>query len=259
VWVIEIDRGVAAPLTRNAANEWHPVWSADGTQMLFNSDRAGKSEGVLFMKRVSDASAEETQLLDAQSSPTDWSRDGRWAVVAGSATSAPDPGSSVAHIVSIRDRTMKRLIDIQSRHGAARFSPDGKWVAYSSDETGRFEVFVRPFANEAAGREQIQISESGGDFPVWRADGQELYFMSEDATIHAVPTTSLRVDGPGPRPQMLFRPCPGGAPQSQPMTAQFWATPYDTLDGKRFLVSCSMRPSGAYVLLMNWPLAAARN
>ena len=60
---------------------------------------------------------------------------------------------------------------------------------------GRFEVFVRPFANGVAAREKIQISESGGDFPVWRADGQELYFMSEDATIHAVATDALRLDG----------------------------------------------------------------
>jgi eukaryotic-like serine/threonine-protein kinase len=156
------------------------------------------------------------------------------------------------------DRTMKRLIETPSRHGATRFSPDGKWVAYSSEETGRFEVFVRPFANGAVGQDKIQISESGGDFPVWRADGQELFFMSEDATIQAVPTSALRVDGAGPRPQALFRPCPGSAPQSQPMTAQFWSNPFDTLDGRRFIVSCAMRPSREYVVLMNWPLTARK-
>ena len=74
VWTIELDRGIATPLTRNTANDWHPVWSADGTRLLFNSNSAGEPEGVLYVKSAFDASAEETQLLDVQSSPTDWSR-----------------------------------------------------------------------------------------------------------------------------------------------------------------------------------------
>jgi len=258
VWTIEIERGIASPLTRNAANDWHPVWSADGTRLLFNSDRAGKSEGVLYMKSALDASADETQVIDAQSYPTDWSRDGRWAAITGARTAAPDPGTGTVQIVSMSDHSVKHLLDTASRNGAARFSPDGKWVAYTSEETGRFEVFVRPFANGASAGEKIQISESGGDYPVWRADGQELYFMSEDAAIHVISTGSLRVGGPVPRTQRLFRPCPGSTPQTPPMTAQFWGNPYDTRDGKRFIVNCSMRPSREYVALLNWPLAQNR-
>jgi Tol biopolymer transport system component len=253
VWTIELDRGIATPLTRNAANDWHPVWSPDGTRLLFNSDRSGKSEGVLFLKQAIDPGAEETQLLDSRSSPTDWSPDGRWAVVG-----TPDLGGGVAQIVSLATHSVKGLLETAVRHGATRFSPDGKWVAYTSEETGRFEVFVRPFANGAAAGEKRQISESGGDFPVWRDDGQELYFMSEDATVHAVSTTGLRINGPVSRPRPLFRPCPGSAPQSPPMSGQFWGNPFDTKDGKRFIVNCTPRPSREYVVLMNWPLAARR-
>jgi Tol biopolymer transport system component len=252
VWTIEIDRGVASPITRDAANDWHPVWSADGKQMLFNSDRGGKSEGALYLKRAIDASAEEVQLLDVLSTPTDWSRDGRWVVVDENVI------GGVVGLVSMSDRSIKRLLDTPARHGATRFSPDGKWVAYASEETGRFEVFVRPFVNGAVTQEKIQISESGGDFPVWRRDGQELFFMSEDAAIQVVPTSALRAGGAGPRPQRLFRPCPGSVPFSVPMTAQFWGTPFDTLDGRRFLVNCSVQPSREYVVLMNWPLAEKR-
>jgi len=255
VWIIELDRGIATPLTRNAANDWHPVWSADGTRLLFNSDRGGKSEGLLYMKSALDASAEETQVLDMESSPTDWSPDGRWAVVSGG---PPPAGGAAVQLVSMTEHTMKRLLETESRHGATRFSPDGKWVAYSSDETGRFEVFVRPFANGVAAPEKIQLSEAGGDFPVWRPDGQELYFMSEDATIHAVATTGLRIGGPVSRPHALFRPCSGSAPQAAPMTANFWGNPYDTRDGKRFIVDCIVRPSREYVVLMNWPLTQKR-
>jgi Tol biopolymer transport system component len=251
VWVTEIDRGITTPVTRDDANDWHPVWSSDGKQILFGSDRGGKPDTLPYMKAGIDVAAVETPLISGFGSPTDWSRDGRWIVV----NEYPNQTSAVL-IVSAATRTAKRLFDTQTRHGAARFSPDGKWVAYTSEETGRFEVFVRTFANGAAGREKIQISESGGDFPVWRQDGQELFFMSEDATIHAVPTSALRVGGVGPRPQALFRPCPGSAPFSPPMTAQFWGTAFDTLDGKRFLVNCSLRASREYVVLMDWPLAA---
>ena len=155
-------------------------------------------------------------------------------------------GRAAVAIVSSSDGTTKPLLDTPARHGATRFSPDGKWVAYTSEETGRFEVFVRPFVNGTAGREKIQISESGGDFPVWRADGHELFFMSEDATIHAVPTGALRIDGVAPRPQVLFRPCPESTPQSPPMAAQFWGNPFDTRDGNRFIVNCALPPSREY-------------
>ena len=255
VWTIEIDRGIAAPLTRNTANDWHPVWSGDGKQILFGSDRGGKPETMLYMKTAIDAAAEETQVLATLGSPTDWSRDGRWIAV----DEYPfDQSGPRTLIVSSRERTAKRLFDNPSRHGGTRFSPDGKWVAYTSEETGRFEVFVRPFANGAVGERKVQISESGGDFPVWRPDGQELYFMSEDATIHAVATTTLRLEGPVPRAQTLFRPCPGGATQSPPMNGQFWGHPYDTLDGKRFIVNCFLRPSREFTILMNWPLASQK-
>jgi serine/threonine protein kinase len=256
VWTIELDRGIATPLTRNAANDWHAVWSGDGTRLLFGSDRSGKSEGTLFIKGAFDASADETPVFDTPGAPTDWSRDGRWAVIAAGANGVPD--GNIAYLVSMTDHTIKRLIDTQARHGATRFSPDGKWVAYSSEETGRFEVFVRPFAGGVVAREKIQLSESGGDFPVWRPDGQELYFMSDDATIHAVSTAGLRIGGPVARPQVLFRPCPGSAPQSPPMSAAFWGNPYDTLDGKRFIVDCTLRPPREFVVLMNWPLPQNR-
>jgi Tol biopolymer transport system component len=251
VWTLELDRGIAAPITRNPANDWHPVWSADGTRLLFNSDRAGKSEGVLYLKRALDASADEIQVRDGPGSPTDWSRDGRWIAV--NAIFSRDGGSGVA-IVSASDGTSKPLLDTPARHGAIRFSPDGRWVAYTSEETGRFEVFVRPFVNGTAGQEKIQISESGGDFPVWRADGKELFFMSEDATIHGVPTSNLRIDGLVARPQALFRACPQSTPESLPMAAQFWGNPFDTRDGARFIVNCALPPSREYIVLMNWPL-----
>ena len=255
VWTIEIDRGILAPLTRNIANDWHAIWSGDGKQVLFGSDRGGKAETMLYMKTALDAAAEETLLLTASGSPTDWSRDRRWIAFDEYPLNQSGP---MTLIVSSRERTAKRLFDNPSRHGGSRFSPDGKWVAYTSEETGRFEVFVRPFAEGEAGRMKIQISESGGDFPVWRPDGQELFFMSEDATIHAVATSALRLEGFVPRPEAVFRSCPGSGPQSPPMAGQMWGHPFDTLDGKRFVVNCGLRPSREFTVLVNWPLTARK-
>ena len=94
----------------------------------------------------------------------------------------------------------------------ARFSPDGKWLAYTSNESGRFEVYVRPFHGEPASAEgKIQISQNGGDFPVWRPGGGELYYMSDDRIIYAINTKDLGRTGTAPLPARLFPPCPGRA------------------------------------------------
>ena len=195
-------------------------------------------------------------MLTRESAPTDWSRDGRWIAV--DEYKGPTQGDATTFIVSTLDARPQRLTDTQARHGGTRFSPDGKWVAYTSEETGRFEVFVRPFDSGTAGPEQIRISEAGGDFPVWRSDGRELFFMSEDGTINSVATETLGVDLFVARPQALLRTCPGSAPQSEPLRGQFWGAPFDTLDGKRFIVTCALRPSREFTVLMNWPLAQNR-
>jgi Tol biopolymer transport system component len=156
VWTIEVARGIAAPLTVNPANDWHGVWAPDATRMVFDSDRGGGPEGALYIKKSIDAGAEESLLVDApMGGPTDWSRDGRW-IAYGPLQIASAPG----------DRPPFRFLATPFRNGAGRFSPDGKWLAYTSDETGRFEVFVRPFAGApAAAGGKIQLSASGGDFP----------------------------------------------------------------------------------------------
>ena len=253
VWTIEFARGVSAPVTLHTANDWHPVWSSDGSQILFNSDRAGKAEGVPYVKKGLDPAAAESLVTDIESSPTDWSRDGRWM-----ALGEYRPGTASVAIISVGDPRRIHRIDGPLRQGGARFSPNGNWVVYTSDETGRFEVFVRAFSDAGLSAQKIQISESGGDFAVWRADGQELYFMSEDGTINAVPTGTLRTDGPVPRSQALFRVCPSSSPGLTPLTGRYWGHPFDTLDGKRFLVNCTLRAAQQFVVLMNWPLTARK-
>jgi hypothetical protein len=114
-------------------------------------------------------------------------------------------------------------------------------------------VFIRPFdGSPVAAEDKMQLSDGGGDFPVWRSDGQELFFISGDFQIHGVETSRLRLKGAVPRPQRLFRACPNSVTQGRPLRGTWWTHPFDTLDGKRFLISCTARPPGQFVVLMNW-------
>jgi serine/threonine protein kinase len=246
VWFIEIARAIASRLTIHAANDWFPVWSPDGRQLLFGSDRAGGTAMRMFLKKALDAASEESPMSDAASNPYDWSRDGKWityhtydVMVA----SAIDPSKKFAFLAT------------PFQEGGARFSPDGKWIAYASNETGRWEVYVRPFAGAPADPQgKIQISNAGGDFPVWRPDGQELYYMSSDYSLYAVSTAGLGGSAPMPLPSRLFRGCPGTLPTSLPMIGSLFGYNFDTHDGKQFLVNCAVEPPGRFVVLLNWPL-----
>ena len=251
IWTIDIARGFAARLTLDPANDWHAVWAPDGKQMAFGSDR-GAPEAKPYIKRSLDPTGEEVRLANTETSPTDWSRDGQW-IATGSDTITIVPASG--------DRPSFRFLSQPFRQGGARFSPDGRWLAYVSNETGKFEVFVRPFTGGPAAAEgKIQISDKGGDFPVWRSDGRELYYMSGDFSIYAVATGDLN-RGTVPRPERLFRACPRSDPVSSPPPmrgASSWGHLFDTFDGKRFLITCAAHPPGQFVVLMNWSLARER-
>ena len=250
VWTITVARGGATRLTVDPSNDWHAVWSSDGKRIAFASDRDGAVER-LFVKPSNDAGGADSAMGTVTGALSDWSRDGRWIAFA-------QPGQPVSIGSASADRAPFRFLATPFWNGSARFSPDSKWIAYTSNETGRYEVFVRPFAGAPATAEgSIRISESGGDYPVWRSDGLELYYMSEDLTIYAVATTDLQA-GIAPRPQVLFRACPETVPFQRPMRGTPWGHPFDTLDGKRFLVNCQANPSGQFVVLMNWSPTAHR-
>ncbi|MEX2263597.1 MAG: protein kinase [Bryobacteraceae bacterium] len=251
VWYIETARGVTARLTTHQANDAFPVWSPDGRQLVFGSDRGGGAVVPPYIKKSMDPGSAESPLAPstdelsvANSAPYDWSQDGKWVSI----------GSFDIWVAGASgDRKPFPFLATPFNEGGARFSPDGKWIAYASDETGRFEVYVRPFAGvPATGEGKIQISSSGGDYPVWRADGQELFYMSGDLDLYAVSTGDLGRPGAVPAPSRLFRVCPETAPQGLPLRNQPYNYHYDTRDGRRFVIRCRAEPPGRFVVLMNW-------
>jgi Tol biopolymer transport system component len=246
VFVLEIARGVRSRLTTNVANDWFPVWSPNGKQILFGSDREGGTEILTYLKQSLDPGAAESRFPGGW--PIDWSRDGRWISFGTrdiSVTPAAPDGKPFVYLAT------------PFAEETARFSPDGKWLAYTSNESGRFEVYVRPFTGGPAPAEgKIQISNGGGDFPVWNPEGKELYFMDADATVYAANTEELGHSSQPPKIIKLFRACEGRRAIQPPVSNQSYAYAYDTHDGKRFLVNCRVELPGQVTVLLNWPLGA---
>ena len=145
------------------------------------------------------------------------------------------------------------FLDTSAHESNGRFSADGRWIAYASDETGQWEVHVRPFDGGPAGKAgRVQLSNDGGDFPVWGPDGRELFYMSEDHVLYAVDTANLGQREPVTLPSRLFQVCPDGTPLRRATAGQPYAFPYDTLDGEQFLISCREEPVDQFLVMLDW-------
>jgi Tol biopolymer transport system component len=186
VWIIDLVRGGSSRLTFDAANDGAPIWSPDGSQVAFSSMRDGKFN--VFVKDASGTgTATRLASIPSADSPTDWSRDGgtivlqsqragsSWDILSLPAGGTGDQAEPTEHVTTT-------FVDA---HG--RISPDGRFVAYTSNETGRFEVYVRPFP---AGQGKWQVSINGGTEPMWRGDGNELFYMGLDRSLTAVEVTA---------------------------------------------------------------------
>jgi eukaryotic-like serine/threonine-protein kinase len=242
VYYMEIGRDITHPLTSNVANDWYPVWSPDGKQVMFGSDRADGRTMLAFLKTSLDESSPEIPFKGLDQ-PTDWSRDGQWILAANhSIWAAPVQAGDKFQVAGGKGSDF-----------GARFAPDAKWLAYSSDESGRSEIYVRRFTRQSAeAGEKIQVSINGGEYPVWNSAGSELYYMSGDNSIYGVDVRGLGGGVQMTAPVKLFRACPGRRPPNPAMTGQAYANQFDTHDGQRFLVVCLAEPPDQFTALMNW-------
>ena len=170
----------------------YPVWSPTGNRIAFASVRIAS---VRLSAKPSEGTGDEEVLLESSQDAllTDWSQDGRFLLYF-----APDPKTGTDLWMLPRDtRVPKVFLATAANEMWGEFSPDGRWVAYQSNETGRFEIYVRSFP---AGGVAIPISTAGGVYARWSRDGNELYYAAPDATMMAVPirrtATTLSADSP---------------------------------------------------------------
>ena len=198
LWVIEPGRGTTTRFTFDPGLDGNPVWAPDGSRIAWTGTRGGVDG--LYTKSVSGLGQDQLIAPTGTSSgSTDWSRDGKYVLFQNIGART---GSDV-YVLPMTGDDHKPQVVLQTPYIEQRacFSPDGHWIAYQSNESGRNEVYVASFQG-AAGK--WQISTRGGSDPCWSRDGRELFYLTLDQALMTVPVTSTPTFQPG-TPQELFR------------------------------------------------------
>jgi dipeptidyl aminopeptidase/acylaminoacyl peptidase len=237
IWIYDLARRVSSRFTFDPANEFAPVWSPDDTRVVFSSNRT--SGGDLFAKASSGAGDEERLFASVdRKAVTQWPSDGRllFGMVSTGMT------SNDMWSLSLPEGKATPLLQTEFNEGGGQLSPDGRWLAYHSNESGRMEAYVQPFPRPGA---KWRVSRDGGQFPRWRGDGKELFFVAGDRALMAADVVGGQTFAAGdPRPLFPVHP-----------RARTLDSPYDvTADGRRFLVSVTSGEDAALpiTLVVDW-------
>ncbi|MEQ1758182.1 MAG: protein kinase [Vicinamibacterales bacterium] len=257
VW--RLDGGRTSRFTFDAANDVRPIWSPDGTRVAFGSNRMGQMD--LYQRLTSGAGVEERFVASDQvKTASSWSADGRFLLF-----NSTDPQTSIDLWVApmVGDRTPSVFLKTPFRETQGAFSPDGQWVAYQSNESGRDEVYVRPFVSPspqasadksgtsasapATAGGQWQVSTEGGIHPVWRRDGKELYYLNPVGAMMAAPIATGATFSPG-APVVLFPTRIVGGGLDGGIGRQ-----YDVAPDGRILINTALPGDAAPItLIQNW-------
>ena len=182
IWIYDLDRKTLLRLTRDKAIEGYPIWTPDSKRIIFSSEREGRNR--IFWKAADGTGEVEqiAQMTDAWMWPMSLSKDGN-TLFFGQWNSS---GRNNIGMLSMEgDHTPKLLLQEEYNESYPQISPIGRWLAYTSDESGQNEVYIRPFPDLDSGGLK-KVSTSGGYEPLWSPDGQELFYLSPSDEIMAV-------------------------------------------------------------------------
>ena len=250
VWQMEFSRPILTRVTFDGAGiaDPSPIWSPDGQRIGFTKSARGGGNPTLFVKSSSGTGGEE-HLLDSSDSlqALDWSPDGKFLLYAASSN---DPSSRAVGLWLLPltgDRKPVPFVTTPFREGRGTFSPDGKWIAYTSDESGRNQVYVQ---SVSAGGPKWQISGNGGDWARWRRDGKELFYVAPNRDLLSVTVGGAPGSPAFGSPSRLFvlpMTLTLGGGQQAPYT-------YDVSpDGQRFLaLSPATAETPPIAVILNW-------
>jgi serine/threonine protein kinase len=243
VWLVDTSRGVLSRFTSAAWRERFPVWSPDGTHVAYSANPNGSYD--LYEKSTNGSEKEQVLLsTSASKGMLDWSADGHYILYRN-----PDPKTGDDIWALHLDDSRKEFPAVQSEFSDERgqFSPDGKWIAYESNSSGRFEIYIQPFPGPG---QNVQISVNGGTQVRWQRDGKSVYFIAPDNRLTQVPLRFAAGGNPEPgREVSLFTTHVGGSEQQLEL-AQYAVSP----DGKQFLMNAVTQEShlSPITLVLNW-------
>jgi Tol biopolymer transport system component len=178
IWIFDLARGIPTRFTSDPADEYASVWSPDGSQIIFNSRRKGHLD--LYRKASSGAGVEQPLLVDnADKSPMSWSSNGQFLLFNTGNVSSVGNQVDLWVLPLTGEGKPFPVLNTPFNEIRGRFSPDGKWIAYTSDESGQTEIYVTPFPSLAG---KWRISTAGGNWPQWSHGSKEIFFLSADST-----------------------------------------------------------------------------
>jgi Tol biopolymer transport system component len=244
LFVIDADRGASQRVTFDPSSDGSPVWSPDSGRIAYTSMREGLDD--LWIKPISPAPG--TRIVHGPAIPSDWSPDGR--VVAFHGTQAPRWGWQFdLGVVEVQPpHEVVRLTDTPFQEVQPRFSPNGRYLAYASNESGAYEVYLQPYPPDGS---RTVISVGGGADPVWRRDGAELFYYAPDGYIMQVPMSWSPSVAPG-KPERLFR------VRLPALTLPYRSRFSVSADGQRFLALEEPDDPIAIHVIANWNAAQGR-
>ncbi len=233
----DLSRDVLSRLTFRDGETVYPLWSPDGKNLVFGFRSFSASTDFYLKPFGGNGSEELLAHAGTNGAPREFSQDGKWLLYG---NQSPTTGRDLWLLPLQGER--KPVPYLQSRFNEyfASFSPDAKWVAYESDESGRPEVYVQ---SVPAGGAKYQISTAGGTLPAWRRDGKEIYYLSADRRLMAVPIRiGTTIEAGAPQSLFVLRGSQGFTPSR---------------DGQRFLV---VEPAGGgeaaavppVTVVLNW-------
>jgi Tol biopolymer transport system component len=235
LWVLDVDRGVPARFSSRPGTNIDPVWSPDGKEIIFAS-----GPPLQIYRQALGGAAREQPLLPLPNSqiPLDWSRDGHILYE----DSADNHFSMWILSAGARPESRRPYRQDSYNETGGRISADGRWVAYQSDESGQYEVYVDAFPDP---REKVRISTGGGIMPEWSADGRELFYATPDYKLMSVAIGPASAGMQPSAPRELF-----ALPVSDPAMR-----PFDlSSDGQRILVlDVPEHLTQSLTLIVNWP------
>ena len=242
IWMLDLSRGATSRLTFHPAAHKAPVWSADGSHVIFSSNRDGAYQ---ILQTPAAGTGKEELLIQSQN----WMLpagvlDGRFLVYH---EQVPKMKWDIWVLPLTGDRKPGPFLQTPFSESHGQFSPDGRWMAYESDESGRFEVYVQSFP---AGGAKSMISNSGGAQPRWRRDGKELFYLDLEEKLMAVDVKAASTFEAG-RPRALFQ--TRGRLGSVAVTQRSFQ--YDVSgDGQRFLINTPAEEANTspITVVVNW-------